>query len=744
MPATPPLPVARHWNTWSGRPAEMVFLPLGVRLTPLAFAASTGKATDFPAGAARLGPRAIDAGHVALELEHAGTRLAWRYRKPDPFIVCGEWDALALGEWGLRFWVCLCIAADGGETVHLDPASGAAVVKVGHRFVAVAMATPPALVTAHDTIAALAEEYERHGYWHLAARADQGPMLALRCNLEMHRTGRFAAAVADREDLAIARARAALADQAAPTPPLQEGVAAGALDAVRDVIGWNTVWDTVNARPYISLSRNWNVQKFGGFGVWLDDQLFAAAMAACLDPEVARETLAVALAGATPEGNLPCLLTANDAWVDRSQIPVAAFMAWLVAQRGGSRAVLATAFPALMRNHDWWWRVRDPHDTGLAAYGTSAVGEGLYQGTHFGARNESSMDNAPYHDTATLDPATCTLDLADVGLNSLLALDAEILAGIAAELGDDAAATRLAARARRTCSLIREQLWDESRGIFANRHRDGRFVPSLGPTSFFPLVCGAATAKQTARLVAELANPATFGGAVVVPSVPRDDPAFADNTYWRGRVWPPLNLWVWHGLRRAGFASEASKLAAASMKLFDRAWARRLCPENYNATTGEALDQPDTDGFYTWGALLPMLGLGELMDLSPWHGWCVTNNGHDARLGPIETPGGTVTLTIADGMLALARGATRLLVSDLPGDIRHLDIGARHLCMDLPPAGGTLTLPGMTVADIVACQLADRPATLRDTPLGLGVVIPAATGRRRLMLLHAGHRPING
>ena len=236
----------------------------------------------------------------------------------------------------------------------------------------------------------------QHGYWHLAARAEHAKLLALRCNLEMHRDGHFAGAVADRADLAIGAARRLLGEPPGePALPAQEGRLAGALDAVRDVVGWNAVWDAINRRPYISISRNWNAAKFGGFGVWLDDQLYAAAMAACLDAEMARETLAAALDGATPAGNLACLVSANDAWVDRSQIPIGAFVVWQVAERG-SRAVLESAYAgAGGQSSPGGGGNRDPAGTGLASYGTSDVGDGLYKGTHFGARNESSMDNAP-------------------------------------------------------------------------------------------------------------------------------------------------------------------------------------------------------------------------------------------------------------------------------------------------------------------------------------------------------------
>ena len=120
------------------------------------------------------------------------------------------------------------------------------------------------------------------------------------------------------------------------------------------------------------------------------------------------------------------------------------------------------------------------------------------------------------------------------------------------------------ARSGATCAKIRTELWDETRGIFANRLRSGAFVRSLGPTSFYPLVAGAATEAQVDRLVGHLADPATFGGEPGIPGTARDDPAAKDNVYWRGRIWPPLNTMVWHGLRRYGRNAEASRLAATA------------------------------------------------------------------------------------------------------------------------------------------------------------------------------------
>jgi putative isomerase len=541
---------------------------------------------------------------------------------------------------------------------------------------------------------------------------------------------------------AIARAKAlAAAPGDEPALPGQTGAQAGSLDALRDVMAWNSVWDEVNGRPYTSISRNWNLSKFGGFGVWLNDQLYNALLTGFFDQEIARENLAASLASATPQGNLACLLTANDAWVDRTQLPIGSFLLWLLYLRSRSRPILELAYGTLARNHAWWWRERDPRGRGLVSYGTSDVGEGLYKGTSFGARNESSMDNSPIHDEAAYDLETRTLRSEDVGLNSLLAFDAEVLSWIAAELGDDDAAAAHAATASRARAKIGTELWDDSRGIFANRLWSGGFVRSLGPTSFYPLVCGAASPAQAQQLLAHLEDPATFGGAFVIPGTTRNDPAAKDNSYWRGRIWPPLNWLVWHGLRRNGFEAEATKLAEDSLRLFRLAWdGRRLCPENYNAETGEPMDQPDTEGFYSWGALLPALGVARVMDVNPWGGWEVVSDGADATLGPVASPAGAVTVAITGGVLSLRQGSRTLLETNVVGRLSQLRFAAGDIAVTLPPelpAGAWLRFPSVSPDRVLDLRIGGDAAAWRAEGGGIAVEAPPGAASRPLRIFLA-------
>ena len=94
-----------------------------------------------------------------------------------------------------------------------------------------------------------------------------------------------------------------------------------------------------------------------------------------------------------------------------------------------------------------------------------------------------------------------------------------------------------------------------------------------------------------------------------IPSISRSDPNFWDNTYWRGRIWGPLNLLVWISLSHEHYA-HTPRIAAARKGLCGRAHAalmvewrsKRHVHENLNATTAQGCDVRDSNPFYHWGA----------------------------------------------------------------------------------------------------------------------------------------------
>jgi putative isomerase len=164
-----------------------------------------------------------------------------------------------------------------------------------------------------------------------------------------------------------------------------------------------------------------------------------------------------------------------------------------------------------------------------------------------------------------------------------------------------------------------------------------------------------------------LLDPERFWGPRPLPSTTYDDPATPDDVYWRGRIWPPLVFMTWEGLRRAGFAAEAAELAERAWKLFADEWSeRRHCRENYKIDPDADPEASDSDGFYTWGALLALMPLLERGDASPWSGLTLAPGGE-------VTFGGARWAMRDDGVIE--RAGEPVLKLSAPVTVRDLDLG---------------------------------------------------------------------
>jgi putative isomerase len=734
----------RGWNSWASEwPAQMSHLPRGLTLTPVAYASSKNAFTDFPAqgGAVRYGSRSVRGEQIALNLSHAGTAFDLSYSQPEADVLRLSWSTVKRGEWGLRFWLCWTLswrpdATESAVEWSYDEKSGElSAMHPRHGAVVLAEAAPALLATFHADMAALRAEFEQQGYFYLGSRGTQGRFPCLRYNFEEMPRLSLAIAFGATRDEASAKARRALAASPESVPRLQTGQGGHALDAVRDVVGWNSVWDAINKRPYTSLSRAWVAQKFGGFGLWLDDIFYHAWMAALFDRDIAVENLEALISVAQPAGNLPCLMTGRDSWVDRSQPPIGSLATWMIAAHSGDPTIVDLAYDTLLANHDWWFHLRDGNGDGLMGWGTSpGVGTGLYRGTKLGARDESSMDNSPIHDEADLDRASGMLTAADVGLNSLLVLDAEILSHWAEQRGDTATAQRLRQRGGALAAKVRDRLWDDERKVFANRLWNGRFVRSIAPTSFYPLLAGIATPEQTQHLLHWLDDPRKFGGFWCLPSVTRDDPAYHDNVYWRGRIWPPLNLLTYLGLRRADQRAAAERLATDSFRLFEQAWRKGQCPENFNAESGLADDQPDTDLFYGWGGLMPLIATLDISRLTPWAGWEIELKPGTWSLGPLQIGGHDIKLAAGDGWVSLQRDGVEIAATDMPGTLWRVAIAEDALSC-LSTGGGRIRIPGASIDRMIEASYDGKALPCNAAPAGgTECVVPSRKGCADLVL----------
>ncbi|MDR3060716.1 MAG: hypothetical protein LBU57_01220, partial [Dysgonamonadaceae bacterium] len=231
----------------------------------------------------------------------------------------------------------------------------------------------------------------------------------------------------------------------------------------------------------------------------------------------------------------------------------------------------------------------------------------------YGAALESGLDNSPMYDQIKFDKERHIMLLNDVGLSSLYVMDCDYLANIAEALGKNEDVKELRKREKEYRKNL-QGLWDDEKGFYYNKHTDtGLLDPRTSPTNFYPLLAKASGQDQAARMINEhLLNPDEFWGEWVIPATPRNDPFFKDNIYWRGRIWAPLNFFVYLGLRNYDFENVRQSLAEKSKNLLMKSWVSNgYVFENYNATTGVGDDTTRSDKFYHWGALLGFISLIE-------------------------------------------------------------------------------------------------------------------------------------
>jgi neutral trehalase len=189
---------------------------------------------------------------------------------------------------------------------------------------------------------------------------------------------------------------------------------------------------------------------------------------------------------------------------------------------------------------------------------------------------------------------------------SLYIADCDALAKMADLLGKAAEAKELREREARYRAKL-GGMWDEQAGIFLNQDlHTGQPLKRLSPTNLYPLLARVATPEQAKTMVEKhLMNPKEFWGEWVIPAIERDDPAFAEQNYWRGRIWGPMNYLVYLGLRNYEDAAARKEFAEKSYRLFLKEWSEKgHVHENYNAVLGSGDDVSSSDRFYHWGALL--------------------------------------------------------------------------------------------------------------------------------------------
>jgi hypothetical protein len=398
-------------------------------------------------------------------------------------------------------------------------------------------------------------------------------------------------------------------------------------NAMQNVLAWDNIYDPTINKVITPVSRIWNTgwsnnPDLGGFVLFCWDTYFASMMLSVDSKELAYANAVEITRGITEQGFVPNFYTeSNYKSRDRSQPPVGTLAVWNIYQKYKEKWLLELLYDDFLKWNRWWDGNRKTD--GLLCWGSTPFEPVTYRyweltgvNETYGGALESGLDNSHMYDDIPFDKEKHQQRLNDAGLNSLYIMDCNLLARIADELGKKADAKELRRRSREYSKRL-AGLWDENKSFYYNFRTDTKeFDLRTSPTNFYPLLAEAPDNKQAIEMIRKhLLNPEEFWGDWIIPATPRNDPAFKDNTYWRGRIWAPLNFLVYMGLRNYNTPeiNEARRqFAGKSKELLLKSWlSDGYVFENYNATTGQGDDVTNSDKFYHWGALLGYVNLIE-------------------------------------------------------------------------------------------------------------------------------------
>ena len=390
-------------------------------------------------------------------------------------------------------------------------------------------------------------------------------------------------------------------------------------EALEASLGWDTIYDAKHDRVISPVSRLWSISS-GGYVLFCWDNFFAGFMASLGCKELAYSNLREILNEQTPAGFVPNLAYATgQVSADRSQPPVGSAMLLETYRHLREKWIVEDMFDDLLRWNRWFAEHR-MNPSGALCWGSEEIpvlfgnrweSEGVHD--RYGAALESGLDNSPMYDNIPFNRETNRLELEDVGLTGLYILDCRSLIELAKVIGRTDAIPELQRRMDAARAGL-ETLWDDERGFYYNRRTDtGEFSRRIAPTNFYALFSPDVTPVRQRRMTDEhYYHSDEFYGEWMLPSIARNDPAYPEQDYWRGRVWAPLNFLVYLALARTELSDVRHDLAKKSAKLFMKEWnEHRHVHENYSAVTGKGCDTGNSDKFYHWGALLCVIALAD-------------------------------------------------------------------------------------------------------------------------------------
>jgi len=329
----------------------------------------------------------------------------------------------------------------------------------------------------------------------------------------------------------------------------------------------------------------------------------------------------VMFSGQWDNGMLPHILFHGDAesyfpgpdvWGSKTALPSSAISqppVWSTAirrmfetckDRAIAEPALEQLLPKLIAYHDWWYRERDPDDTGLVCSyhpwesgmdNSPAWDDALarvpevdwdYQRRDLGHVDSEQRPHKPQYDRylylvdfykqngfdCDAIHKGCPYRVVDIGIVAILQRAGKDLVDLCRIAGDSEAIPRLESELARTQESI-GGLWSKEHRCYLNQDLvAGKPIEELTTATVLPLFGGLADQSKAAYmvdLIDEWLDATTFALASTHPSSKR----FESQRYWRGPVWLHINWMIAEGLSDYGYADLAERVKQATQKCVD-------------------------------------------------------------------------------------------------------------------------------------------------------------------------------
>jgi glycogen debranching enzyme len=151
--------------------------------------------------------------------------------------------------------------------------------------------------------------------------------------------------------------------------------------------------------------------------------------------------------------------------------------------------------------------------------------------------------------------------------NCILVAANEALERMARQLNRKLPAELVAANQKTKAAI--QELFERDQ-FYSRDYVTGQLIKTPSINTFFPLIAGAATPEQAAKLVELLRNEHRYWTKYPVPTVELTSPDFDQRRYWQGPTWVNTNWLIIQGLRRYEYDELAEQLRLRTLELVQK------------------------------------------------------------------------------------------------------------------------------------------------------------------------------